>query len=247
VVSVARDGTTRDVLRAVKDDIGLGRAMDLLDSSGATASHLDDLEALEQVALLHPDPAGFEPWLRKVVRRETRPDGVTLSTVHRVKGREWDHVVVYGASAAMFPHRLADDVEEERRVFHVAITRARRQAVVLADAERPSPFLAELTGSAPKPIARPARDSVRRSAPAPAPAALGGADQALYDVLRAWRRERARNDGVPAYVVLQDSHLNAIARARPTSMVDLARCPGMGAKRLDLYGDEILAVVDTAT
>ena len=110
--------------------------MGLLDSSSAGeggSSHLDDLEALEQVAGLHPDPRTFERWLRSVFHREATPGGVTLSTVHRVKGQEWDRVAVFGVTAGLIPHRLALDVEEERRVLHVAITRARRRAVLLEE------------------------------------------------------------------------------------------------------------------
>ena len=70
-----------------------------------------------------------------------------LSTIHKIKGREWEHVIVYGASKGLFPHRLSDDEEGERRVFHVALTRAIRQVLVLADAQEPSPFVAELDGS----------------------------------------------------------------------------------------------------
>jgi DNA helicase-2/ATP-dependent DNA helicase PcrA len=54
----------------------------------------------------------------------------------------------------MMPHRLADDVEEERRILHVAITRAREQVLVLTDAARPSPFVAELVEPA-APVAAP--------------------------------------------------------------------------------------------
>ena len=251
VTERATRGTTRDVLRAVKDDVGLGSAMGLLDSSGGSASHLDDLEALEQVALLHPDPAGFEPWLRSVVRRETQPGGVTLSTVHRVKGREWDHVVVYGATSGLLPHRLAEDVEEERRVFHVAITRSRRRAVVLADIERPSLFLAELAGTAPRGRERPperpparSRDRAGKVSTRSSPTVeLSAEDAPAFEALRAWRLDRATRDKVPPYVVLHDSHLKVIARARPPSMVALSRCEGMGPKRLELYGDEILATL----
>lgn len=153
VIDAAREGTTRDVLGVVRDRVGLGGAMALLDSSGtAAASHLDDLEALEQVADLHPDPGGFEPWLRDLLsasgddgRRADR-GGVTLSTVHRVKGMEWDRVVVAGVTEGIMPHRLTDDVEEERRVLHVAITRARREAVVLGDAHRVSRSWPSWTG-----------------------------------------------------------------------------------------------------
>jgi len=70
----------------------------------------DDLAALESVAALHPDAATFEAWLRGVLGRQPPGDDVVLlSTVHRIKGKEWDHVVVFGASAGLFPHRLSDD------------------------------------------------------------------------------------------------------------------------------------------
>jgi hypothetical protein len=152
VVIDAGVGSTRLVLETVRDRVGLGSAMGLLDRTGGgqAASHLDDLEGLIGVADLHPDPAGFEPWLRQAFQREVDPTGVTLSTVHRVKGREWDHVVVFGVVPGIMPHRLADDVEEERRVLHVAITRGRRRVAVLADRANPSPFLAEMKGTAPK-------------------------------------------------------------------------------------------------
>jgi superfamily II DNA helicase RecQ len=47
------------------------------------------------------------------------------------------------------PHELSDDIEEDRRVFHVAMTRGRRTVTVLADRDRPSRFLAEMEGTAP--------------------------------------------------------------------------------------------------
>lgn len=160
---VAGGATTAGVLAFVRDGIGLGEAMDTLDASKGTldrSSNGDDLAALLQVAALHPDPAGFEPWLREVLARAAG-GGVHLATVHKVKGREWPRVAVFGADARLFPHRLAEDVEEERRIFHVAITRARERAVVLGDAAAPSPFIDELTRPAPPPA--PARPAVSRS------------------------------------------------------------------------------------
>ena len=67
-----------------------------------------------------------------------------------MKGREWDRVIVFGASRGLFPHRLSDNEEEERRIFHVAITRACVEVVVVGDADAPSPFLGELDGSRPR-------------------------------------------------------------------------------------------------
>ena len=134
--------TTRRLLSAVRDDIGLGSAMTLLDSTGvAAASHLDDLEGLLQVADLHPDPAQFGAWLAGAFTVERTASGVTLSTVHRVKGREWPMVAVVGVNGGILPHRLAEgpaQFEEERRILHVAITRSSTQTVVLFDESRPS-------------------------------------------------------------------------------------------------------------
>jgi hypothetical protein len=201
VAGAMRGGTTREVLRVVKDQVGLGGAMGLLDGSRAGeggSSHLDDLEALEQVASLHPDPATFEVWLRKVFRTEAVPGGVMLSTVHRVKGREWDRVVVFGVSGGIVPHRLAVDEEEERRVLHVAITRGRRRVVVLADESRPSPFLAELAGTA---LRRPPPCT---PAPATAPGARAGTSRASATVEARPGLKLTANGGFAGTVALAD-------------------------------------------
>jgi hypothetical protein len=153
VVATACRQSTAAALRAVRVRIGLGDTMDILDSSREEAdrsTHADDLVALEAVAALHPDPATFEGWLRDLLGRDV-PTGpaVLLSTIHKIKGREWEHVIVYGASKGLLPHRLSRDEEGERRVFHVALTRAIRQVVVLADANDTSPFVSELDGTRP--------------------------------------------------------------------------------------------------
>ncbi|MEA2828049.1 MAG: ATP-dependent helicase UvrD/PcrA, partial [Actinomycetota bacterium] len=256
VAQAVATGTTATALAVVRDEIGLGGAMGMLDSSRAGeggSSHLDDLEALAQVAALHPDATSFEPWLRGVLRREATPGGVTLSTIHRVKGREWDRVVVFGATAGLMPHRLAEDVEEERRVLHVAITRGRHRVTLLGDASRPSPFLAELDGTASHDRPRPARrpdpataTSPRSPREPPVLAALPADAEATEAALRAWRTERARSDGVPPYIVLSDKYLRGIAVARPTSLVMLRLLPGIGPTKLELYGDEIVAVIAEA-
>ena len=179
---------------------------------------------------------------------------VELSTVHRIKGKEWGHVLVVGASAGLFPHRLSDDVEGERRVFHVALTRAGTQVVVLADRDALSPFLAELDGTAPHTALAPqgpatpgagrrdrARPGARRTG-TPVAATAGPGEAAL----RSWRTSVARADGVPAYVVLNDKELIGIAERDPGGLAELGRCRGMGPIRLERWGDEILAVLDGA-
>ena len=63
---------------------------------------------------------------------------------------------------------------------------------------------------------------------------------ATFEALRAWRSRRSRDDAVPAYVVAHDSTLRAIADAGPTTLAALRRVPGMGAVKLERYGQEIL-------
>ena len=145
------DSTPR-LLDVLTHSIGLERAAAALDAGRTRADRAaqgDDLTALRRVAPLGPEPDRFEPWLREQLATPTSPGGVTLSTVHRVKGLEWDHVVVFGADRGSMPHELSDDIEEERRVFHVAMTRGRQTVTILVDEARPSRFLAELDGSAP--------------------------------------------------------------------------------------------------
>jgi hypothetical protein len=155
---------TERVLWLIRNRVGLGEAMDTLDSARSRpegSSHGDDLDALQQLAALHPDPVTFREWLVEALRRPGDPDGVTLSTVHRVKGMEWDHVVVFAANSGLFPHRLASEdpasVEEERRVFHVAVTRCRETVAVVADRTATSPFVDELRHDPPtrRPTDRP--------------------------------------------------------------------------------------------
>ena len=242
-------------LRAVRDDVGLGAAMGTLDNSGRgrDASHLDDVTALLAIAAVHPDPASFEAWLREhlqgvAVGDDPRAAGqVTLSTVHRVKGLEWDRVIVLGAHDGLMPHRLADDREEERRVFHVALTRCREQVVLLADAALQAPFVDELTTAAVPITAESRLERSRRTAPSGFVAGDAGVENSdLVDALRAWRLERCRADAVPAYVVLHDATLNDIAAARPVTARDLARIAGIGPTKLERYGVDILTIVNAA-
>ena len=77
-----------------------------------------------------------------------------------------------------------------------------------------------------------------------APTASLHFDEPLLAALRVWRRERARSDAVPAYVVAHDSTLIEIADVRPRTLPALRRVRGMGPMKLEQYGPEILAVIE---
>jgi ATP-dependent DNA helicase RecQ len=61
--------------------------------------------------------------------------------------------------------------------------------------------------------------------------------------LRAWRSDVARRRGVPAYVVLHDVTIDGIATSRPMTLDQLRDIPGIGDKKLEHYGDELIAMV----
>ncbi len=69
------------------------------------------------------------------------------------------------------------------------------------------------------------------------------ADEGLFERLRAWRRARAEQEDVPAFVVLHDSSLRAIAALKPMSRAALAGVPGIGAAKLERFGDDLIALV----
>lgn len=64
--------------------------------------------------------------------------------------------------------------------------------------------------------------------------------QLRFDALREWRTATAREQNVPAYVIFHDSTLRAIAQAAPDDLDELARVPGIGASKLDRYGEAVL-------
>ncbi|MBS1170718.1 MAG: recQ [Burkholderiaceae bacterium] len=73
--------------------------------------------------------------------------------------------------------------------------------------------------------------------------ALDRTEQALFERLRWWRLETARARNLPAYVILQDATLRDIARAKPASIEQLGAIAGIGSKRLESWGEEIVALL----
>ena len=83
----------------------------------------------------------------------------------------------------------------------------------------------------------------RGAAKPPSAAQLDTAAQQRFAALRAWRAEVAREHNLPAYVVFHDATLAHMASERPTSLEALSRLSGVGAKKLDAYGSDILRVL----
>ena len=205
-------------------------------------SDLARLRALAaEFATVHPegDVAGFVTELSARFAVERSGRGVNLLTYHRAKGLEFDAVFLPRLLAGELPFRRGRaeaDPAEERRLLYVGITRARRWLFLSWPREAkssPSPFLRELGVSPPVVAAQPPR--------ARTPVSAG--DGPMFDRLKEWRRGRAKTDGVPAYVVFHDRTLAAIADARPRDWADLAAISGVGERKLDLYAEDVLAIV----
>jgi ATP-dependent DNA helicase RecQ len=95
---------------------------------------------------------------------------------------------------------------------------------------------------------RASRTKSRRGDLAPAPTGQADTrDPNLIGILRAWRSQIARQRGVPAYVVLHDSTIDGIAIARPTTLTQLRGIPGIGDKKLEHYGGELIALVNSVS
>ena len=72
-------------------------------------------------------------------------------------------------------------------------------------------------------------------------------DDALAARLRGWRLQRSQEDAVPAYIVLHDATLRELAAVRPRTMSELASIKGLGPTKLERYGDDLLALLGSAS
>ena len=263
-----------DLMRATL--AGMGWTPDAPSVRGQTRDRWESLQALmtmaeEASSAGETAPAAFVADLDRRASEQHAPaaGGVTLATLHAAKGLEWDAVFLAGMHDGAMPlthATTAAEVEEERRLLYVGMTRARQHLVLSWAAARtpggrgnrlPSRFLdallpesARAVGAKPKsrraahcrecgkPLSTAAEKKRARCADCPA-----SYDEELFERLRVWRKERADEESVPAFVVFTDATLQLIAEQRPTSQAALLRISGVGPAKLERYGDGLLEVV----
>ena len=244
--------TVRDVLAST------GWAEHRPPPGGAARDRWQSLAALVDLAvdLVADTPtmdlAGFVSHLAARADAQHAPtvQGVTLASMHAAKGLEWDVVFVVGLVDGVVPIAQSLSrpaaVEEERRLLYVAVTRAREQLTLSwslsrnPGGKRARPRSRFLTGLAPD--SGPTAPAAKRTAKRPKVVLEGEAGE-LFDRLRAWRSQAAQSASVPAYVVFTDATLQAIAETRPANLRELSGLPGIGARKLELYGEDVLATV----
>ncbi len=257
-----------------------GAARERWESLAALAALADDLHAADHEARLPALVRELEE--RMAAQHAPTVQGVTLASLHAAKGLEWDTVVLAGCSDGLVPITMAEtpeQIEEERRLLYVGVTRARDRLVLsysrartpgARGTRRPSRFLdgtsavlGEGARSRPKRkrAARAGGDAGRtpaRTTCRVCGGTLGTAkertigrctacpptmDEQLFEALRAWRLETAREADVPAFVVFTDATLTAIAEREPGDLGELARIPGVGPAKLERFGEPVLTIL----
>ena len=197
-------------------------------------------------------------------------DGVTLASLHAAKGLEWDAVFLVGLVEKTLPisHALKagdEQIEEERRLFYVGVTRAREHLHMSWSLARQegghknrtrSRFLDGLVPEleveqSPQRLKRAKRCRVcGNQLGTPAEKSLGrheecepSFDEAVYTALKRWRLDVSRAAGQPAFVVFTDATLMSIAEAMPADERELLGVSGVGPVKVDNYGAGVLEVL----
>jgi DNA helicase-2/ATP-dependent DNA helicase PcrA len=272
----ARSGEGEGVLETVRATLsGMGWTPEAPAARGQTRDRWESWQALVDQALEFSASGGtlaeFVDDLDRRAAEQHAPvaDGVTLATFHAAKGLEWDSVFLCGLQDGTLPITYAEtpaQVEEERRLLYVGMTRARRDLALSWAMARnpggrasrlPSRFLTPLLPQdalprpkAPKlkgarmclecgrPLQTAADKARRRCADCPAPY-----DEELFERLRQWRTERAREEEIAAFMVFSNATLEEIATRRPQSTRELLAVSGVGKEKLNKYGEELLELV----
>jgi DNA helicase II / ATP-dependent DNA helicase PcrA len=283
----ARAGeTTTSAESGLADQVGsilsvMGWTPDAPRTTGAVREKWESLASLVDLAATHDgDLVSLVEDIDRRAAAQHAPvaRGVTLATIHAAKGLEWDAVVVAGCVDGSLPHSQAlapPHLAEERRLFYVAVTRARRHLMLTWSRSRQpggrgsrqrSRFIDELSvqdavhGDEPLASVRRGRAERRTGRKGPASCRTCGrslvtgaerarlrcrtcpptASDAIVDRLREWRRERARERDVPAYVIFTDATMEALAETRPVDEDGLLAISGIGPDKVTRYGPELL-------
>lgn len=116
----------------------------LLRNEGSDSSENSRVQNLDQLEVVMRRCRTVEKFLKyiddfkKRKKKAKKKDGVRLMTCHRSKGLEFPYVMVVGMNVGLFPHEKSGDIEEERRLFYVAVTRGIEETCVFSANNKPN-------------------------------------------------------------------------------------------------------------
>jgi len=179
-----------------------------------------------------------------------RKNEVTLSTIHAIKGMEAKMVFVVGCNGINFPCKGSehpviemvkvdeyDKEEEERRLFYVAMSRAKNSLYLTYSGNKSTYFISKNMKKMieEKEITLQQKDNVETSMVL---------SKDVTTRLKEWRRHLSKEQDVPAYIIMPDRTLIDIAQKMPLKSDELEDIHGLGTARITKYGEEILKIVN---
>ncbi|WP_166133083.1 ATP-dependent DNA helicase UvrD2 [Nocardioides ochotonae] len=273
----ARSGEGSEPAETVRAILaGMGWTPDAPTARGQTRDRWESWQALvDQATEFAAAGGGLDAFVDDLDRRAAEQHapvaaGVTLATFHAAKGLEWDSVFLCGLQDGTMPITYAEtpaEIEEERRLLYVGMTRARLDlALSWAQARnpggrgsrKPSRFLDPLlpdSARAPEPRLRRSKVASCRECGKPLMTGLekkrgrcedcpASYDEALFERLREWRKDRAAEESVPAFVIFTDATLQLIAEQKPRTPQALLKIGGIGKSKVDRFGEDVLALIE---
>ncbi len=157
------------------------------------------------------------------------------------KVKQWNHdqLPTFGVGSDLDDHAWKSVFRQLAAAGLVHVDMAEHGALQLTEAAREV-----LKGQRTVQLRRPLKRKTTPSKTSRAPVSdLAPADEALFQLLRQWRADTAREQGVPAYVILHDKTLRELAEVRPVSHGLLASITGMGSAKIEHYGAELLELI----
>ena len=169
---------------------------------------------------------------------------VVLATIHAIKGLEAELVFVVGCTRNKFPCKGSehpviemikideyDKYNEERRLFYVALSRAKSSLYLTYVGKSHTDFI---TSAMTKIVYGRTISNGQGTL---------DTDTSMFDRLKRWRLKTAKEYGMPAFMVLTDKTLTGLIAQQPFSIEDLSKVPGFGPTKINQFGEDILKVL----
>jgi len=178
-------------------------------------------------------------------REEVEKGKITLATVHGIKGLEAETVFVIGCNGSNFPCKATehpvlelikiqeyDKEEEERRLFYVALSRAKKSLYLSYSGSSPTYFINDkMLKMIETNVVKVQKYKTNNS-------------NTVALRLKEWRKEVARNKKVPAFYIMSDLTLNELVNRKPSNKMELNHIHGLGPVKIMKYGDELLDLIN---